>query len=114
MDEQCAVKAEIVLIAAVTKSKRARCIFVAKSMLQQLKRYVLGLCQKNIDSYLFSKQKNSHFTANKVTQDLQLLCQRAGLVSTKSNSVRRNWLTKFSAKGVGVRVLAEMAGHASI
>ena len=83
-------------------------------MLQQLKRYVLGLCQKNIDSYLFSKQKNSHFTANKVTQDLQLLCQRAGLVSTKSNSVRRNWLTKFSAKGVGVRVLAEMAGHASI
>ena len=31
-----------------------------------------------------------------------------------SHSGRRTWLTELSSKGVGVRVLAEMAGHAGI
>ena len=31
-----------------------------------------------------------------------------------SHSGRRTWLTELSSKGVGVRVLAEMAGHVSI
>ena len=31
-----------------------------------------------------------------------------------SHSGRRTWLTELSAKGVGVRVLAEIAGYASI
>ena len=31
-----------------------------------------------------------------------------------SHSGRRTLLTELSSKGVGVRVLAEMAGHASI
>ena len=44
VDEQRTVKAEIVLAAAVTKSKRARRIFVPKTMQQQLKRYVGGIC----------------------------------------------------------------------
>ena len=45
VDERGAVKAEIVLAAAVTKSKRAWCIFVPKTVQQQLKRYVRELCQ---------------------------------------------------------------------
>ena len=40
--------------------------------------------------------------------------QIAGIVGATSYSGRRTWLTVLSAKGVGVRVLAEMAGHASI
>ena len=31
-----------------------------------------------------------------------------------SHSGRKTWLTELSSKGVGVRVLAKMAGHASI
>ena len=31
-----------------------------------------------------------------------------------SHSDRRTWLTELSSKGVGVRVLAEIAGHVSI
>ena len=54
VDEQHTVKAEIVLAAAVTKSKRARRIFVPKTMQQQLKRYVGEICQTSGDSYLFS------------------------------------------------------------
>ena len=47
-------------------------------------------------------------------QHLQRLYARAGIVGATSHSGRRTWLTELSAKGVGVRVLAEMAGHASI
>ena len=54
VDESDAVKSEIVLAAAVTKSKRARRIFVPKTMQQQLKRYVGEICQTSGDSYLFS------------------------------------------------------------
>jgi integrase/recombinase XerD len=114
VDEQRTVKAEIVLAAAMTKSKRARRIFVPKTMQQQLKRYVSELCQSSRDNYLFSTQKNSHFTANTATQHLQRLYVRAGIVGSTSHSGRRTWLTELSSKGVGVRVLAEMAGHASI
>ena len=54
VDESGAVKSETVLEAAVTKSKRARRIFVHKTMQQQLKRYVGDICQTSGDSYLFS------------------------------------------------------------
>ena len=114
VDESGAVKSEIVLAAAMTKSKRARVIFVPKNMQQQLKRYVSELCKSSGDSYMFSTQKNSHFTANTATQHLQRLYARAGIVGATSHSGRRTWLTELSSKGVGVRVLAEMAGHASI
>ena len=35
-------------------------------------------------------------------------------MSTTIHSVRETWLTELSGKGVGVRVLAEMACYASI
>ena len=47
-------------------------------------------------------------------QHLQRLYARAGIVGATSHSGRGTWLTELSSKGVGVRVLAEMAGHASI
>ena len=72
------------------------------------------LCRESRDHYLFSTQKNSHFTANTATQHLQRLYARAGIVGATSHSGRRTWLTDLSSKGVGVRVLAEMAGHVSI
>ena len=34
-------------------------------------------------------------------------------MGTTSDSVRRTELTELRAKGVGVRILAEMVGHAS-
>ena len=35
-------------------------------------------------------------------------------MGTTSHSGKRTWLTELSSTGVGVRVLAEMGGHASI
>ena len=38
----------------------------------------------------------------------------AGLEGATSHSGRRSFITKLAAKGVGVRVLAELSAHASI
>ena len=68
----------------------------------------------NYNTYLFSIQKQSHFTANTAAQHLQRLYAQASIIDATSHSGRRTWLTELSSKGVGVRVLVEMVGHANI
>ena len=115
VDRDCEVQAEIVLAASITKSKRARRIFVPRQMLRQLQRYVNTLSSFAVpNTYLFSTQKQSHFTANTAAQHLQRLYSQAAITGATSHSGRRTYLTELAAKGVSVRVLAEMAGHASI
>ena len=72
------------------------------------------LCKKSRGSYLIITERNSHFTATTATQHLQRLYARAGILGATSHSGRPTWLIELSAKGVGVRVLTEMAGHAGI
>ena len=84
------------------------------SEFQQKNEDAKKLCRESRDHYLFSTQKNSHFTANTATQHLQRLYQRAGIVGATSHSGRRIWLTELSVEGVGIRRLVELAGHASI
>ena len=115
VDEDYKVRTEIVLAAAITKSKRARRIFVPRQMHRQLQRYVNTLSSPlTPNTYLFSTQKQSHFTSNTAAQHLQRLYTQAAISGATSHSGRRTWLTELSSKGVGVRVLAEMAGRASI
>ena len=65
VDGDYKVQAEIVLAAAITKSKRARRIFVPRQMHRQLQQYINTLSSTSTaNTYLFSTQKQSHFTAN--------------------------------------------------
>ena len=115
VDENYKVRTEIVLAAAITKSKRARRIFVPRQMLRQLQQYINTLPSTlTPNTYLFSTQKQLHFTANTAAQHLQRLYAQAAITGATSHSARRTYLTELAAKGVSVRVLAEMAGHASI
>ena len=80
-------------------------------MLRQLQQYLITLPSKlTPNTYVFSTQKQSHFTANTLAQHLQRLYAQAAITGATSHSGRRTWLTELSSKGVGVRVLAEMAG----
>ena len=108
------IRDEMTLDAARTKSKRARKIFLPKQMQRQLRDYVGSVRRIPVHGYLFSTQKQSHFSANTATQHLQRLYARAGITGASSHSGRRTWLTTLSQKGVSVFVLADMAGHASI
>ncbi len=113
VDEAGKIKAELVLDAARTKSKRARRVFLPKQMQRQLVEY-LSTRGDSASDFLFLTQKRQGFSANTATQHLKQLYARAGIAGATSHSGRRTWITNLSQKGVGVRVLAEMAGHASI
>ena len=115
VDEQGTVLDEIVLEAERTKSKRARRIFLPKHMQRQLQQFVdRQATAKAGTAYLFSTQKQLRFTANTASQHLRRLYAKAAIAGATSHSGRRTYLTELAAKGVSVRVLAEMAGHASI
>ena len=84
-------------------------------MHRQLQRYTNTLpLNLTPNTYLFSTQKQSHFTANTAAQHLQRLYAQAVISGATSHIGRRTWLTEVSSKGVGVRVLVEIAGHTSI
>ena len=114
LDVNGAVRDEMTLDAARTKSKRARKIFLPKQMKRQLQAYTSSVTKRPQHGYLFSTQKSVRFSANTATQHLQRLYARAGIAGATSHSGRRTWITALSQKGVSVFVLAEMAGHRSI
>ena len=72
VDENYNVRTEILLAASITKSKRARRIFVPRQMYRQLQQYINTLPPSPApNTYLFSTQKQTLFTANAAAQHLQ-------------------------------------------
>ena len=68
-------------------------------------------------SYSFfptQKQPKRGFTANTLAQHLLHIYRGAGIERASSHSGRRTFITNLAAKGVSVRVLMSLAGHASI
>jgi len=63
---------------------------------------------------LFITQKRSAFSANTLCQTLNGLYRYAGIDGATSHSGRRSFITALASKGIGVRVLASLAGHKSI
>jgi integrase/recombinase XerD len=67
-----------------------------------------------MDQPLFMTQKRSAFTANVLCQTLNVLYRQVGMNGATSHSGRRSFITTLASKGIGVRVLASLAGHRSI
>uniref|UniRef100_UPI004047448C tyrosine-type recombinase/integrase n=1 Tax=Yoonia sp. TaxID=2212373 RepID=UPI004047448C len=63
---------------------------------------------------LFRSQKGNHFSANTMCQLFLNIYKACGLTDASSHSGRRTFITRLANKGVGVRVLAALAGHSSI
>jgi integrase/recombinase XerD len=49
-----------------------------------------------------------------MTQHFYWLYKKAGIEGASSHSGRRTFITTLASKGIGVRVLASLAGHRSI
>jgi site-specific recombinase XerD len=62
----------------------------------------------NGDSY------QRHFSANTMCQLFLDIYKAVGLKDASSHSGRRTYITRLANKGVGVRLLAELAGHSHI
>ena len=109
------IKHEFLLTAEQTKGGHARMVFVGDKLRKELAAYVKTLKRFEQDQLpLFRTQKRVGFSANTLCQHFYWLYQRAGLEGASSHSGRRTFITNLAAKGVGVRVLASLAGHRSI
>jgi len=108
------VKHEIRLDVAQTKGKHARVVFVNDRLRKEIGLYLRGMEVRNNSDLLFSTQKRAAFSANTLCQTLNTIYRRAGIEGATSHSGRRSFITTLASKGIGVRVLASLAGHRSI
>ena len=114
LSEDGSVKGECVLTASQTKGRSARRIFINVKLQRELAHYVKTLGITERQSPLFTSQKQGSFSANTMCQLFLDIYKQCGLTGASSHSGRRTLITNLAAKGVSVRVLAEIAGHSSI
>lgn len=108
------VKHEIRLDATQTKGNHARTVFVNDRLRKEIASYLKTIVTTDPSKPLFKTQKRSAFSANTLCQTLNGIYRRAGLDGATSHSGRRSFITTLASKGIGVRVLASLAGHKSI
>lgn len=108
------IKTEIQLTREQTKGGQSRTVFVNDRLKKELTAYAKTLDGRAPDLPLFRTQKREGFVGNTLCQHFHWLYRRAGVHGASSHSGRRTFITTLASKGVGVRVLAALAGHRSI
>lgn len=115
LNKESRVNTEIRLSADQTKGSKPRTITVGDKLHYELTVYCAGLKNKNPNLALIPSQKNRKgFNANSLSQEFKTIYVKAGIEGATSHSGRRTFITKLARKGVGVRVLMELAGHGNI
>ena len=110
-DEQGTVRDQFTLRATQSKGGRTRTVYIGSKLKRALKEYQASIVRHRTDMPLFPSQKGGHFSANTMCQLFLDIYKACGLRDASSHSGRRTYITKHANKGVGVRLLAELAGH---
>ena len=113
-DEEQKPRTQFTLSKSQTKGARTRTVFVNKQLAQVLTEYQHCKRSTCAKAPLFRSQKGGHFSANTMCQLFLNIFHACGLKGASSHSPRRTFITRLANKGIGVRVLAELAGHSSI
>ena len=108
------IRAETTLSAAQTKGNKARTIWFAEKARVELAAYIATHKPKTPTQPLFYTQRSDGFTANTLTHIVNGIYKNAGISGATSHSGRRTGLTNLSERGVGVRTLMAIAGHANM
>lgn len=108
------VKAEVRLTAEQTKGRQPRTVFLPQKLRDELQSYLELRKPLNPAHPLFVTAGRKSFSANVLAQHFHYLFKRAGIAGASSHSMRRSFITNLATKGIGVRVLASLAGHRSI
>ena len=113
-DDAGTPRTQFTLNKSQTKGNRTRVVFVNKPLTQQLTTYGTWRNCADAAEPLFRSQKGGHFSANTMCQLFLNIYKASGLSDASSHSGRRTFITRLANAGVGVRVLAALAGHSSI
>ena len=113
-DEAGAVREQFILGADQSKGGQRRTVYLNQRLRKALAKYAKSKCLRELDRPLFESQKGGHFSANTMCQLFLDIYKACGFKDASSHSGRRTYITRLANKGVGVRLLAELAGHSHI
>jgi integrase/recombinase XerD len=112
------VRSVVHLRAAYTKGAKTRDVFVSSPSLRKVlarygeERWLMSA--RSSQAPLFASQKGGHLTAASMARFLKELYREAGLAGASSHSGRRTLITGLAERGVDLKAIAEIAGHATI
>lgn len=111
--ENMRVKSEVHLTAQQTKGHHARRVILNKRLVRELALYANTFNEATGKPHkaLIQSQKGGHFSSNAMVQLFTNLYKNKTAAKLSSHSGRRTFITRLAAKGVGARVLQELAGH---
>ena len=108
------IKNEIRLTAEQTKGKHPRTVFVSQRLQTELANYLTPRYIKEVDIPFFHTDRRLGFSANGLCVWFYQLYKNVGISGGSSHSGRKFFITTLANKGIGVRILASLAGHRSI
>jgi integrase/recombinase XerD len=114
MNTDKSIKAEVRLSAEQTKGRQPRTVFLPQKLRDELAAYMTLRTGAQPHHPVFVTAGRRAFSANVMAQHFYHLFKRAGIGGASSHSMRRTFITTLATKGIGVRVLASLAGHRSI
>lgn len=113
-DDEGAPREQFVLQGRQSKGGKARTVYLNQRLQRALAEYAASIKLGDPSRPLFESQKGGHFSANTMCQLFLEIYKACGFKDASSHSGRRTFITRMAAQGVGVRVLAALAGHSSI
>ena len=114
LNEDGSLKNEVRLSAEQTKGDKGRLVFIPQKLKDEWANYLTTRMIKNRDISFFHTNNRLGFSPNGLCQWFFWAYKRAGINGASSHSGRRSFITSLASKGIGVRVLASLAGHKSI
>ena len=109
------MRGQFILGVDQSKGRQRRTVYLNQRLRKALATYAKSKCVQELDRPLFESQKGGHFSANTMCQLFLDIYKACGLKDASSHSVAgRTYITRLANKGVGVRLLAELAGHSHI
>ena len=113
-DDAGAVREQFILSAAQSKGGQRRTVYVNQRLRKAFAEYGDTIKLNDPQRPLFASQKGGAFSANTMCQLFLDIYKAVGLKDASSHSGRRTYITRLANKGVGVRLLAALAGHSHI
>jgi integrase/recombinase XerD len=114
-EESGAVRDVLHLKAAYTKGARTRDVYLSSPRVRRLLGEYHARCRPwDLGAPLFGSQKGGHMTPASMARFLKALYREAGLPGASSHSGRRTLITRLAERGVDLKAISVIAGHASV
>lgn len=114
-EESGAVREVLHLKAAYTKGETTRDVYPSSSQLRRILGEYHARCRPwDLREPLFRSQKRGHLTSASMGRFLKQLYREAGLPAASSHSGRRTLITRLAERGVDLKAISAIAGHASV